>query len=381
YAIDNAWSNDPDDAVSFDGESVWVHIADPSAYIEPGSALDTNAMERGATLYLPEATIPMLPAEAVSMLGLGLNDSSPALSFKISIDREGTIQDILIAPSLVRVSRLSYEQADTLIDQGEPSLGKLCEIAHLRRLKRITNGAVEINFPEISIKAEENSITFMPIPETRSSGMVREMMLLAGEASARWARERNLPFLYCSQESPSISGPALLDMDSEAPLSMQYARRKGMRASIVGTECLAHRGLGLSFYTQVTSPLRRYQDLLVHFQIRRALCDGQGLAVAPFQEEEITRRSLVSNQAASQTRQAERDARLHWIAVYLSRHMDWQGEASILEIRDREAWVFIKEFGYETSIRCRKPVQLDEIVRVKVARVNIPCLALNFEML
>jgi len=381
YAIDNAWSNDPDDAISFDGSYVWVHVADPAAYIQPGSALDVAAMERGATLYLPEKIVPMLPGGAVAALGLGIAPRSPALSFRIKVDADGSIRDIMISPSVVKVTRLSYEKADELLRQGELALVALSGIAEARRRRRIANGAVEISFPETSVRVEGESISFLPVPETRSGEMVREMMLLAGEASGRWAKERSLPFLYSSQEAPSIPQEALSGMELPAPLSVQYIRRKGMRASIVGTESLAHRGLGMSFYSQVTSPLRRYQDLLTHYQIRLSLQSERGIAAGPLPEEELGRRCLVASQAAAQTRQAERDSRMHWTIVYLSRNPCWQGEASVLDIRDREAWILVKEFGLETGLRCRESLSPDETISIKVVMAKIPYLASNFEMI
>ena len=380
YAIDNAWSTDPDDAIGYDGTYVWVHIADPASYIDAESSLDQTAMERGATLYLPEKTIPMLPEGAVHTLGLGLNPLSPALSFRMKVADDGSVTEVMISPSTVKVSRLSYEKADELLSQGDATLVALDRIAQTRKRRRIQNGAVEIDFPEVSIKVRADEIAFTPLPVTRSSGIVREMMLLAGEAAGRWARDRRLPFLYSSQEAPNIPAQYLADMERPAPLSVQFARRKGMRASIVGTETLAHRGLGLSFYSQVTSPLRRYQDLLTHYQIRRSLQREQGLSATPLSEDELGRRCLIASQASSQTRQAERDSRLHWTCVYLVRHPDWEGMATILELRENEAWVLIEALGLETSVRYRQAVQLDQKVPIKVVKVRLATLEANFEM-
>jgi hypothetical protein len=72
WAIDNAWSKDPDDAIGWDGRSAWVHVADPASAILPDSAADKEALGRGSTLYLPELTAPMLPEEALERFGLGL---------------------------------------------------------------------------------------------------------------------------------------------------------------------------------------------------------------------------------------------------------------------------------------------------------------------
>ena len=60
FAIDSPWSTDPDDAIAFDGECLWVHIADPASTVLPDSPIDISARGRGATLYLPEGAARML---------------------------------------------------------------------------------------------------------------------------------------------------------------------------------------------------------------------------------------------------------------------------------------------------------------------------------
>ena len=94
WAIDNAWSKDPDDAIAWDGECVWVHVADPASAILPDSEADREALSRGSTLYLPELTSPMLPREALERFGLGLSDVSPALSFRIDVAEDGSISEV-----------------------------------------------------------------------------------------------------------------------------------------------------------------------------------------------------------------------------------------------------------------------------------------------
>jgi exoribonuclease-2 len=233
YAIDNAWSNDPDDAVSIEGDHVWVHVADPAAFFGPGSEVDAEALRRGATLYLPEIIVPMLPSAMMDRLGLGLNPSSEALSFKIRLDEAGGIVSTEIMPSTLQVTRLYYSRADELLQSGDADLAGLQACAAKRRQRRILNGAVEIDFPEVSMKAEAGEVRCVPVPETTSSGIVQEMMLLAGEAAARWAWERKLPFTYSSQEAPQLPRDFPLSDTGEKFLSTQYQRRKGMRASIV----------------------------------------------------------------------------------------------------------------------------------------------------
>ncbi len=85
FAIDDEGNQDPDDALSLDGNRLWVHVADVAALVPPDSEADLEARARGANLYLPESTVTMLPPEATRQLGLGLSEVSPALSFGLDL--------------------------------------------------------------------------------------------------------------------------------------------------------------------------------------------------------------------------------------------------------------------------------------------------------
>jgi exoribonuclease-2 len=385
WAIDNAWSKDPDDAIAWDGSSVWVHVADPAAAILPDSPADREALARGSTLYLPELTAPMLPDEALERFGLGLGEgpapgelpTSRALSFRIEVAQDGSIAAVEAMASLVKVRRASYGQADELVDAGRaPDLVALAEIAGRRAARRAANGAVEIDIPEVRVHVGEGpegprTIFIDPVPEDRSSGLVREMMLLAGEAAARWAFERGLAFPYYSQEAPGEPGAAA----AAASLAAQFARRRTMRAGISGPSPQAHRGLGLPFYAQATSPLRRYQDLLGHMQIRAALAGRP-----PLDADEVGRRCAMAQAASAATRQAERSGELHWTLAYLRRRPGWEGEAVLVGAAGPGAWqAYIPALGLETRLKLGPDRALDERVRVRLARIDLAKLESSFE--
>jgi exoribonuclease-2 len=385
WAIDNAWSKDPDDAIAWDGSSIWVHVADPASAILPDSEADREAIARGSTLYLPELTSPMLPGEALERFGLGLGATSPALSFRIEMAEDGSISEVETLVSTVRVRRCSYGEADLLIDAGKaPGLAALAGLSERRRARRVGNGAVEIDIPEVRIAvedsgvAERREIRIEAVPRDRSSGIVREMMLLAGEAAARWAFERGLAFPFYSQEAPSEMGPAALgelSPEGESALSVQFARRRLMRAGTWGPAPAAHRGLGLPFYSQVTSPLRRYQDLLGHMQIRAFLAKRTALDA-----DEVSRRCALAQAASGAARQAERASDLHWTIAYLTRHPDWTGEAVLVGNAGPGAWqAYLPALGLETKLRLGPGRKLDERLRVRLARADIASLESLFE--
>lgn len=372
WAIDNAWSNDPDDAVSWDGEAVWIHVADPAAAILPGSEADREALGRGMTLYLPELTSTLLPAEALERFGLGLTPESKALSFRVLLDGEGGISSVEACASLLRVRRTHYAEADALVDAGAPGsegLRRLAEIAELRLRRRLGFGAIDIDIPEVRVFVREGEVAIERLPATRSSGLVREMMLLAGEAAARWAFERRLPFPYYSQEAPGE--PSSLP----SGLAGEFAKRRLMRAGITGPTPSAHRGLGLPFYSQATSPLRRYADLLAHMQIRAALAGRE-----PLDEDEVMRRSALAQAAAAPNRQAERASEAHWTLAWLLRHPEWRGEGLIVGSAGQGAWqVYVPELGLESRMKLGPNHELNESLSLSVSRVDLPRLDLGLK--
>jgi len=177
FAIDNAWTTDPDDALSLEGPNrLWVHVADVAAIVPPDSPADIEARNRAASLYLPEMTVPMLPVVASERLALGISDISPALSFGLNLDSEGGIIGIEIVPSWVRVSRLSYEQAEGMF-HDLPFEG-LLRLAQNNEARRKQNGAVSIELPEIDVRVEDGKVVFHPVRSLRSQMIVREAMLM-----------------------------------------------------------------------------------------------------------------------------------------------------------------------------------------------------------
>jgi exoribonuclease-2 len=374
YAIDNPWSDDPDDALSLEegagggGCTLWVHVADPAAALLPGSPPDLEARDRGTTLYLPEACFRMITEAALPDYALGVSPVSPALSFKITLDTDGAVVDTDVVPSLVRVTRLTYEEADAL---AADTLAALFVLAARNRERRIGAGAVFIGLPEVHIRASETELTVDPIKACRSANLVRECMLLAGEGAALWAQERRLPFPYISQEPGDIP-------DSPLPgFAGAYQLRRCMRPRTLSVKPAAHGGLGLDRYTQVTSPLRRYTDLLAHQQIRAFLRGGTG-AVPPLEEDELLLRLAAGDAAAQANLHAERNSRNHWIMVYLSDKKDSSWEGVILEKRGGRALVLIPALGLETQVPLKEGGEPNDTLSLTLKSVRIPEGEANF---
>jgi len=372
WAIDNAWSHDPDDAISWDGEAVWVHVADPASAIIPGSAADIEASNRSGTLYLPEGAIPMLPDAALDRFGLGLADTSRALSFRVALDAEGLVTDVRVVPSRVRVTRLSYSSADPLLAAGP--LAELARVAALRKAYRQRNGAIDIDIPEVRVWVDAGVPRIDPVPHSASSGVVREMMVMAGEGLARWAFDRNLPFPYYSQEAPGSRD------DLPEGLAGEFAKRRLMKAGMAGVQPRAHQGLGVTMYAQATSPLRRYGDLLGHQQARAALAAEQGRkAEPPLPADELSMRLARAAAGGQAVRKAERQSELHWTIAWLLDRPGWEGDAIVVQAGSGDALLCVPEIGLETKIR-NSGFELNQAIRVRFQKADIARLDVQFSI-
>ncbi len=366
YAIDSPWSTDPDDSIGFDGEYLWVHIADPASTVMPDSSIDKSARGRGATLYLPEGAARMLAEDCIEDYALGLKKESNALSFKIKLTEEGEIESCDILRTVVNVERLTYEKADELKDSAE--LKPLFEIARKNAARRILNGAVNINMPEIYVKVDPDTkkVHMEEVVHYESGEVVREAMILAGEGAARFAFKNNIPFPFISQDAPDIPE------DIPEGLAGQYRLRRCMRKRNVSITPGAHAAMGLSMYSQVTSPLRRYGDLISHQQLR-AFIKGEKL----IDKDEMLMRVAEGDAAMRASKQAERNSNTHWTLVYLLQNPEWSGKAVCLN-KDAKGTVFlVRDLGMETIIE-GTDCDLNDEITVKADKIDIPSLGVTF---
>ena len=369
FAIDDEGNSDPDDAISLDGDWLWVHVADAAALIPPDSAADQEARGRAATLYLPETTIPMLPDSAVQRLGLGMADQSPALSFGLRLDAEGSVAEIDITPSWLRVQRLSYEQVEQRLDDEEP-FRRLHQIAQWHRERRRSAGAVFIDLPEVKMQVSDGHVSIKPLPRLRSRLLVSEAMVMAGVAAARFALEHGLPFPFTTQEVAA-------DIADREPTGMtaMCALRRSLRPRQYSSLPGPHGGLGLEVYAQVTSPLRRYLDLVAHQQLRAFLAGDALLDV-----QAMIARIGAAEAVGPGVRRSERLSREHWILVYLQQHPDWRGAGVLVERRMPRSTVLIPELAFEVRVKVAEDVLPDSILPLQLTGVDLPERAAYFRV-
>jgi len=276
--IDSARTREIDDGLSVEpleaggGVRLGVHIADPAAFVGPGGALDREALSRTVSYYFPDHRLPMLP-ERISHDAASLvpGEIRPALSFLVEVDRSGEVSGYEIVRSMIRSrARLDYLEADDLV-QGRSGewrtlLAELDSVASALEKARVARGAVRILAPEIDVRVDGAAVTLERIDSgAPSRKIVSEAMVLAGAVAARFGLERELPVLFRRQPPPAETHDTQ-PQDPRDPVAARALRRR-LRRGEVGLEPGPHFALGLPAYVQITSPLRRYQDLAMHRQI------------------------------------------------------------------------------------------------------------------
>ena len=367
YAIDGENSTDPDDAVSFDGKYLWVHVADPASSVEPDSSIDVAARDRGTTLYIPEGASRMLCESCLEDYALGLKNPSNALSFRIQLDEESQIVDCDVFKTSINVKRLTYAQAEQQKDSSE--LKVFFELARKNKIRREKNGAVTIQMPEVNIFVDKNTkkVTVEPDVKYESNEMVAECMILAGEAVARFAFKNQIPFPFVSQEKP--------DFPDNIPQGWagSFAKIKCMRKRSVGITPAPHAGLGVSFYSQVTSPLRRYGDLIAHQQLR-AFIDKRHL----LGKDEMLERVAAGDAASIAAKKASRFSDTHWKLVYLLQNPDNEYEGFCIDKRGNDALFLIPQLDMQTTIKNCMQIGLNESKMLKIKKVDIPTQTADF---
>lgn len=372
FAVDDEWTDTPDDALSWeDGPGLgkaWVHVADPAAFVCPGDPIDLQARSRGVTLHLPETVVPMLPPATTPLLGLGLNEFSPALSFGISVDEAGEITGVEVAPSVVRVTRLTYEMASDRL--AETPFAGLQRIALAFEARRKAAGAAEIDLPEVQVRVRDGEIEIKPVLTLPGRVVVENCMILAGEAAGRYGLEHGVPLPFATQDAPDHPPDSLPET-----LSQMFALRRGMKRSQYRSTPAAHSGLGLTTYSQATSPLRRYLDLVVHQQLRAYATGAPILTTA----EIIERIGEVEAPIAAE-RQAESQSEKHWTLALLRRQPGWRGRAVLVDRRNASGIFIIPELALEAQVHLNADLPLDAEVTLVLRSVDLARLDARFRI-
>ncbi|NES90108.1 ribonuclease catalytic domain-containing protein [Okeania sp. SIO2B9] len=378
YTIDDESTKEIDDGLSIEflednQQKIWVHIADPTRLLTPGDELDLDARRRTTTLYLPTGIIPMFPSElATGPMSLIQGQICSALSFGVILDESGGVVDYSIHASLIKPTyRLTYDDVDEMLQlqiKLEPEIHVLNQWAKQRFQWRQSQGSISIYMPESVIKVEGEEVKVEVLDDSPSRQLVAEMMIMAGEVGAKYGQKHDIPLPYRSQPQPELPPEAELILLPAGPVR-SCAMRRCMPKSEMGIIPARHASLALETYVQVTSPIRRYSDLLAHFQIKAHL-RGEELPFSRDQMQEIVM-SLVP--AVKEASSVERCTNRYWGLEYLRRNSDEVWQALIIRWLKEEinlGLVLLEELGLELAMRFGRSVNVGDRIEVKVAHAD-----------
>ncbi len=379
YTIDDESTEEIDDGLSLeqlaDGrERLWIHIADPTRLVMPGDELDLEARRRSTTLYLPTGMIPMFPpALATGPMSLVEGQVCPALSFGVILDELGTVQEYSIHASLIKPTyRLTYEDVDEMLElaiKAEPEIAAIAKWASRRQVLRDSQGAISIHMPEAIIKVRnDEEITIEVLEDSQARLLVAEMMILAGEVAGRYGQTHQIPLPFRGQPQPELPSEEELAQLPPGPVRFCAVRRCMPRSEMSITP-VRHAGLGLETYTQVTSPIRRYSDLLAHFQLKAHL-RGDPL---PFSAQQLQETMQSVTTTAQEASSVERQTNRYWGLEYLRRNSNEVWQALVLRwLReyDNLGLILLEELGLELVMRFNRSVELGDRLQVQVDRAD-----------
>ncbi|MFT5143709.1 MAG: ribonuclease R [Rhodothermales bacterium] len=321
FTIDPVDAKDFDDALHIrelgnDRFEVGVHIADVGHFVQEGTELDKAAYKRGTSTYLVDRVIPMLPNRlSGDLCSLRPHEDRLTYSCVFELNGRAEVLKYRITPSVIHShSRLSYEEAQEVVDGVEPTPGapnaspevrqsikSLWTLAeHLIR-RRFQNGSIDFDLPEVRVVLDSAGIVTELVRKDRmpANRLIEEFMLLANRTVAEHAikakparvslfRSHDNPdkekikalaeyvrgFGYTVESRDGVIEPAELNRlirsaegKPEQPVIQNAALRSMSKAKYTPEEG-GHFGLGFKHYTHFTSPIRRYPDLIVHRHLR-----------------------------------------------------------------------------------------------------------------
>ena len=418
FTIDDEDTQEVDDAltVRWEGDEivVGIHIADVSAFVRKDDILDAEASRRSSTIYLPSITVPMFPEHlSTELASLRTAVPRPAFTVEVRFDKQANRAGYRIALSTINVQkRLSYDEADQIIE-SDPALSTLHRIAKQLNDARSNRGAITFRRAELKIRVKGDEIQITKInPNSPSRFVVSEMMILANGLAADFASVNSIPVIYRTQEprealavedtlsaaldavdstktapwirrdpQRDLKSPALDAVDSTAgrlrgsditlsgtykaveALAFERLRKTFKRSRLSLTPGL-HSGLGLGAYTQASSPIRRYADLVTQRQFTAML---SGVPV-PYGREELLQILAAAETAEQEIRAIEDRSTNYWLLEYLARYK--RGESFAAVVLDPKGNIELQD--YYLRGRVSGPVKLrpGEMVDVRIETID-----------
>ena len=370
--IDGASTRDYDDALHVERRGddflVGIHISDVAHYVAPGTPIYEEAARRMTSLYFPEAQIPMLPrALSEGVCSLVADKARVAMSVMALLSPKGEVLEFDLVPSLVTVKRqLNYPEAERLVASGDWELRTLAQLSEQLKQRRIEKGALLLPVPDVNISVDPEgkvSVALSPV-DTISRSLVAEFMVLANTLSAQFVADRQAPGLFRAQDEPHQR----LIAGGEKDLFSVFRQRKQLKPGELLVYPKPHSGVGVMQYTTVTSPIRRFLDLVMQHQIKQLLL-GRG---AMFSVDELAGVAGDINTALARVSQVRRMRHRYWLLRYLEQKAGSRVEALLVNKGPKRINLTLLDCLLDADMPPSQSVKAKpgDVVSLRVAKVD-----------
>ena len=369
--IDSLSTSDFDDALSIirkgDGYEFGIHIADVSAYVFPESPLDDCGKERGTSIYMPDGRIAMLPSEISDRLcSLREGMDRPALSLLVDLNEELDVRGYRFVSSVIRVKRrMTYSEVDLIHDRDEDMV-VLSKIAGKLLRRRIEAGAIPQPPFEVSVTVEpDGSVGLKRIERDSISRLiVSESMIFANCLAAEFLHASEVPGFFRAQAEPKER----VEGDLEKDLFAMYRQRRQLQPLVLQTQKSPHSSLGVSAYTNMTSPIRRYMDLVVQRQLLSVIKGSP----PPYSEGRLKEMLMEIEPVVKRANLLKNRRYRYWMLKYFKKLRGQGMQALVLEKHPRSYRILLTDTLFECNLPIVSSVALKpgEHVQVRVDRSN-----------
>ena len=320
FTIDGDDTKDIDDAISIEkvgkNYKLGVHIADVSYYVKPNTALDSEAFDRGTSVYLADRVIPMLPHKLSNgICSLNPNVDRLALSCIMEIDENGNVVDYDILQTIIKSRiQMTYKKVNQILEENSipkgyeeyvDKLRMMADLAKILRKNKENRGYIDFDIDESKIIVDDKGKAIDVTLRNRGTGekLIEDFMIAANETVATHIYYMELPFIYRVHGEPNeekinnfmrflniLGYKVKEDIKKITPKTMQNILNqlkdkkefhllsglllRSMQKAIYDTNNIGHFGIASKCYTHFTSPIRRYPDTTVHRLLHTYLFDN-----------------------------------------------------------------------------------------------------------